>query len=49
MVLDINVLRADRGGDPDFWRENQVRGSVLCVVAAMSCRARLAACNGGCV
>ena len=25
MPLDINVLRKDRGGDPDFWRENQRR------------------------
>jgi hypothetical protein len=23
--IDINELRADRGGNPDFWRENQRR------------------------
>lgn len=23
MPIDINSLRKDRGGDPDFWRENQ--------------------------
>jgi seryl-tRNA synthetase len=23
MPIDINFLRKDRGGDPDFWRENQ--------------------------
>ena len=21
--IDINFLRKDKGGDPDFWRENQ--------------------------
>ena len=23
MPIDINFLRKDKGGDPDFWRENQ--------------------------
>ncbi len=25
MPIDIKSLRADSGGDPDFWRENQRR------------------------
>lgn len=25
MPIDINSLRVDHGGDPDFWRENQRR------------------------